>query len=113
MNGVVQRLAQDCKVDAVFRDWRVFNIAQPVFKVFESVFLRQLRPKLNHLWRIIDRTNFARAFRKQLRGWRVGWSLSGDRQRGEQRDQSVCERLPRPARDIASTELASELIEIC
>src|SRR5215813_13569513 len=35
MNGVVQRLAQDCKVDAVFRDWRVFNIAKPVLKILE------------------------------------------------------------------------------
>ena len=49
MNGMVQSLAEDCKVDAFFRDRRVFNIAEPILKVLESVFLRQLRPELDHL----------------------------------------------------------------
>ena len=66
MNGVVQRLAEDCKVDAVFRDGWVLNIAQPVFKILEPVFLRQLRSELDHLRRIIDGNNFARSFRQQL-----------------------------------------------
>jgi hypothetical protein len=42
MNGVVQGLAEDCKIDAVFRDRRVLNIAQPILKVLEAMFLRQL-----------------------------------------------------------------------
>src|SRR5215211_3903745 len=62
MNGVVQSLAEDCKVDAFFGDRRVLNIAEPVLNVLEAVFLRQLRPELDHLRRIIDRNNFARSF---------------------------------------------------
>src|SRR4051812_43662129 len=49
VNGVMQRLTEDCKLDAVFRDRRVLNIAQTVLEIFEPVFLRQLRPELDHL----------------------------------------------------------------
>src|SRR5882724_2306886 len=112
MNGVVQRLAEEGKVDAVFRDRRVLNIAQPILKVLESVFLRQLRPELDHLRRIIDGNNFARSFRQQLRECPLACSQVGDGQRREQRDQCVRKRLPRSPRHIASTEFASEFIEV-
>src|SRR5512133_1804540 len=112
MNGMVQRLAENCKVDAVFSDGRVLNIAQPVLKILESVFLRQLRPELDHLRRVIDGNNFARSFRQQLRECPLACSQIGDGQRREQRDQRVRKRLPRSPRHIASTEFASEFIEV-
>src|SRR5262249_37553174 len=42
MNGVMQRLAEDREIDAVFCNRRIFNVAKPVFKILKSMFLRQL-----------------------------------------------------------------------
>src|SRR5713101_9148420 len=67
MNGVMQGLAEDRKVDAVLRDWRIFNIAQPVLEIFEAMLFRQLRAELDHFRRIVDRDDLARILRKQLR----------------------------------------------
>ena len=67
MNGVVQGLAEDCEVDAVLRDRRIFNITQPVLKVFEPMLLCQLRSELDHLRRIIDGNNFTSSFGQKLR----------------------------------------------
>src|SRR5206468_11439551 len=42
VNRVMQRLAQNRKIDAVFCNRRVLNIAEPVFEIIKSMFLRQL-----------------------------------------------------------------------
>src|SRR4029078_5976391 len=39
LNGVVKGLAEDCEVDAVFSDRRIFNVTQPVLQVFEPMLL--------------------------------------------------------------------------
>ena len=67
MNGVVQGLAEDCEIDAVFSDRRIFNITQPVLEVLEAMLLRQLRSELDHLRRIIDGNNLTSSFRQELR----------------------------------------------
>ena len=67
MNSMMQSLTQDCKVDTVFRDRRIFNIAKPVLEILESVFLRQLRAEVDHFGRIIDGDHFTRIFCQQLR----------------------------------------------
>ena len=66
MNGVMQRLTQNRQIDTVVCDRRIFDVAKPVFKIFESMLFCQLRPEFNHLGRIIDRNNLASVFRKQL-----------------------------------------------
>src|SRR5919108_4889682 len=62
MNGVMQSLTENRKIDAVFGDWRLFNVTQPVLKILESMLLRKLRAELDHFWRIIDRDHFAGPF---------------------------------------------------
>ena len=68
MNGVMQRLAQNRKIDTVFCDRRIFNVAEPVFEIFKSMFLRQLcEPNSTIFGRIVDGDDFARVFCQQLR----------------------------------------------
>src|SRR4029079_6179722 len=100
------------KFDVVLDDRGVLNIAKPILKILESVFLRQLRPELDHPGRIINGDNFARSFRQQLRKCPLACSKSGAGQRRDYRDQRVRKRLPRSPRHIASTEFASEFIEV-
>jgi hypothetical protein len=37
MNGVMQRLAQNREIDTVFRNRRIFNIAEQLLEVLEAV----------------------------------------------------------------------------
>ena len=112
VNGVVQRLAQDCKIDAVFSNRRVFNIAKPVFEIIESVFLRQLRAELDHLRRIIDRNDFAGAARQQLRKSSLTRAKIDNHLRRENWDERVRQRFPGTPGDITASKLSSELVEI-
>ena len=67
IDRVVQCLAEDCEIDAVPLDRRIFDFAQAVFEILETVFFRESRTELDHLRRIIDRDDFTRVFCEQLR----------------------------------------------
>ena len=64
---VVERLAENREVDALRLDRRRLDVAQPVFEVGETVFTRQRRAELHHLFRVIDCDNVPSRARKQLR----------------------------------------------
>src|SRR6266699_7042756 len=106
MNSVMQSLAENCQIDIVFRDRRIFNVAEPILEVLESMFLRQLRAELNHLWRIINGDHFARLLRQQLRECPLACSEVGHRQWRQKSNERMCQRLPRAARHITSPKLA-------
>ena len=91
---MMQRLAQDCKIDTVFRNWRIFNIAKPVFEIFKPMFLRQPRAELNHVRRVIDRDDFAGFFRQQLRKRPFARPKVSHVERRKQCDQRVRECFP-------------------
>src|SRR2546423_8968653 len=63
---VMQGLTEQDKIDALFRDRRIFQIAEAILEIFEAVLLRKPRTELHHFWRVIDCDYFARAFREQL-----------------------------------------------
>ena len=65
--GVMQSLTENREIDAVSGDGRFLHVAEPILDVAKTMFLRQLRRELDHLRRIIDRDDFARVFREQLR----------------------------------------------
>ena len=94
MNGVMQRLAQNRKIDTVVCDRRIFNVAKPVFEIFEAVFFCELGPELDHLRRIINCDNLASVFRKQLRKGPFARAQIGYGKRWQQGDESVGQRLP-------------------
>src|SRR5215469_12359561 len=94
VNSVVQRLTEDCQIDAVSRDRRVFNIAKAVFEILKAMLLRQLGAELDHLRRIIDGNNLARLFRQQLREGPPACPEIGNGQRREQSNERVRKRLP-------------------
>src|SRR5439155_20143584 len=112
LDRVMQRLAQQNKVDTFIRDRRIFQVAQPVLDIFETVFLRKLRTELDHLRRIIDRDNFARALGQQLGKGSFACAKIDNSQSRNERDQRVRERSPRTPRDVAPTELAGQFVEI-
>src|SRR5437773_12419339 len=66
LDCVMQRLTQQDKIDTALCNRRIFQITQPILEIFETMFLRQLRTELDHLWRVVDRDNFTRALRQQL-----------------------------------------------
>jgi hypothetical protein len=66
VHRVMQGLAQNSQIHAVLRDRRIFNIAQPVFEIFEIMFSRKFRSELNHLGRIINGDDFPRVPGQQL-----------------------------------------------
>ena len=41
MDGMMQRLAQNCQFDAVFRNRGFFDVSKTIFKVVKSMFFRQ------------------------------------------------------------------------
>src|SRR5690242_13202212 len=51
MNGVMQSLTENCQIDAVFRDGRIFNVTEPILEVLESMLLRKLAAELDHFCR--------------------------------------------------------------
>src|SRR5438034_8954772 len=112
MNGVMQSLTEDRKIDTVFRDGRIFNIAEPVLEILESMLLRKLGTELDHFWRIIDGDHFARLFRQQLRKCPLACSEVGHRQWRQKSNERMCQRLPRAARHVTSPKLAGQLVEV-
>jgi hypothetical protein len=94
MNGVMQGLAQNCEIDTVFRNRRIFNVAEPVFEVLEAVLFCELRSEFDHLRRIIDGDDFARVFSEQLRKRPFAGPQVGNCQWREQGDERVCQRFP-------------------
>src|SRR5213593_1403372 len=89
VNGVMQCLAQNRKIDAVCRNRWIFNIAKPVLEVVESMFLCELRAELNHLGRIIHGDHFPRFL------------------------ASNCESVPSPAPRSATVSGGSNVISVC
>src|SRR3984893_4017928 len=65
-DGVMQGLTQNGKIDTVLGNWRVLDIAEPILQALEAVFARRFSAELDHLWRIVDRDHFSRAFGQQL-----------------------------------------------
>ena len=112
MNRVMQRLTQNREVDRALGDRRIFDIAESILKIGEAVLLCEFRAKLNHLRRIIDRDHLAGGFGEELRKRPFSGAEISHRQRREQTDQGVSERLPRTARHITSAEFSGEFIEI-
>src|SRR6516225_655184 len=112
MNGVVQSLAKDRKIDTVFRDRRIFNVAEPILEILKSMLLRELAAELNHFWRIIDGDHFARIFCQQLRECPLACSEVGHSQRWEKSNERMCQCLPRAARHVTSPKLAGQLVEV-
>ncbi len=108
----MQRLAQDREIDRVFLDRRILDVAETVFEILETVLLRQLRAELDHLGRVIDRDDFARGFRQQLRERPLARAEIGHGERREKRDHGVGQRLPGTARAITAAKATRELIEI-
>ena len=45
---VMERLTQDREIGAVFLNRRIFDIAQTIFEILETVLLCQLRTKRHH-----------------------------------------------------------------
>src|SRR6266480_2440077 len=66
MNGVMQCLAQDRKIDTVFRDWWIFDIAEPVFEVLEAMLFCEFGSEFDHLRRTIYSNTYAPVFGYQL-----------------------------------------------
>src|SRR2546423_8075373 len=112
MDGVMQRLAQNREIYRAFRDRWIFDVAEAIFEIGEAVLLGELRAELNHLRRIIDRDNVASGLGEQLRKRSFAGAQIGHGERGEQRDQSVGERLPGSARHITAAEFSGELVEV-
>src|SRR6266850_2314100 len=73
--SMVQSLTENRQIDTVSSNGRLLHITEPVLDVAEAMFLRQLRRELDHLRRIIDRNDFARVFREQLRQGALSWRL--------------------------------------
>ena len=90
MNGVMQSLTEDRKIDTVFRDRQIFDIAQPVLEIFESMFLCQLGTELDHFWRTIDGNNFARFLCQQLRKCPLACAKISDGQWWKQSNERMC-----------------------
>ena len=84
MNGVMQGLTENRKIDTVFCDRWIFNIPKPVLEILESMLLRKLGAELDHFWRIIDRDHLARLLRQQLRECPLACSKVSHGQRREQ-----------------------------
>src|SRR5438309_5939027 len=98
--GVMQSLTQNSKIDTVLGNRRVLDITQPILQVLKAVFARKFCAELDHLWRIVDRDHFARAFSQQLRKRPLSGTQVGHRQWRQQRDEGVSERFPRAPRNI-------------
>src|SRR5438552_12978989 len=112
LDCVMQRLTQQDKIDTALCNRRIFQITQPILEIFETMFLRQLRTELDHLWRVVDRDNFTRALRQQLGECSFARAKIDNRQPWNERDQCVRERFPRSSRDVTATELPCQFIEI-
>src|ERR1043166_5271094 len=89
MDSVMQGLAENCKIDTVFRDGRVFNVAEPILEILESMLLRQLPAALDPFWRIMDSDHLARFF------------------------ASNCESVPSPAPRSATVSGGRRVISVC
>ncbi len=94
------------------RDRRVRDVAEAILEVLEAVFFCQLRAELYHLGSVIDRDDFARVFREQLRERPLTRAEIRDGERRQEGDHGVGQRLPRTARAMIAPETAGELIEI-
>src|SRR5207244_8732513 len=112
MNGVMQCLAQNRKIDTVFRDWRIFDIAEPVFEVLEAMLFCEFGSEFDHLWRTINCDNFARVFGYQLRKRSLASAKIRHGERWQQPYQSVGQSLPRSPRAISPAAFSRELIEV-
>src|SRR5256714_15400909 len=78
MDRVVQCLAENGEIDRAFRNRRVFDVAETIFQIGEAMFLRELRTELDHLWRIIDRDDFAGGLGEELRKGSFARAKIGD-----------------------------------
>src|SRR5947208_12994890 len=112
MDGVMQSLTEDRKIDTVFCDGRIFNIAKPVLEILESMLLRKLGTELDHFWRIIDGDHLACLLRQQLRECPLACAEVSHSQRREKSNERVCQRLPRAPRHMTSPKLPGQLIKV-
>ena len=89
MNGVMQRLTQNRKIDAVFRDRRIFDVAKPVFEILESVFFASCDPNST----IFGELSMAMTLRAFF--------------------ASNCESVPSPAPRSATVSGGSKVMSVC
>ena len=76
--GMMQRLAENCEIDAVLFNGRLLHVAKSILDVAEAMLLRQFRREFDHLWGIIDGDDFARVFSEQLRKCAFARAQIGD-----------------------------------
>src|ERR1043166_3403257 len=108
----MQSLTEQDEIDRVLGNRRLLEIAQPVFEIVDSMLSSELGAEFDHLWRIIDRYDFARVSSQELRKGAFPGAEIGNGQAGNQRDQRVRESFPGTARHITASEFSSKLIEI-
>src|SRR5947208_445914 len=112
VNGMMQCLTQNRQIDTVFGNRRILNVAKAVLQILDSMFLCQLRAKLDHLWRIIDGDDFACVFGEQLRKCPLARAKVSDGQWRQQSNQRMRQRFPGAARHVTAAKLARQLVEV-
>src|SRR5262245_5473088 len=108
----MQRLTQEREVNRVLLDRRILDVTQAVFAILETAAFRELSSELDHLRRVIDRDDLARFFGQQLRKRPLTRAKIGNRERREERDHRMRQRLPGATRTITATEPARQLVKI-
>jgi hypothetical protein len=109
---VMQRLAENRKVNALGFHWRVLEIAATEFEIFEIVFFGLCSAESDDFLRIIDRDHLFGSARKQFAQETFTRTEIGYHQGRQDTKQEMAESLPGTAGAINPIEPASDLIEI-
>lgn len=110
--GVVERLAEDDKVDRIGIDRRILEIAVSELEIGHPILLRLGGTVLDHLLRVVDGDHPSATQRQKLRKQTFAGTEVCNLERGQDPQQHVTECLPRTSRPIAPIEPSSDFIEV-
>ena len=108
----MQRLAQKDEVHAGRRDRRRLDVSQAVFEVLEAVLSCQLGTVGHHLLAVVHGDDLSRPLREELGQGALARAQIGDDKRRQQFEQRFAQALPRTARDVVTSKLARQRVEV-
>src|SRR5262249_27788720 len=112
MLGVMQGLTEDREIDRLIRQRHLFDVAELVGEIIETVLLSELGADLDHAGRVIDAPHLRGATGQQLGKESLAGAEIGDRDGGYEVERQMPDGLPGSAGTVIFAEPAGDQVEI-